>query len=198
LKVIAITGGLCTGKSWLAGIFSGDFNIPVFNSDKYVKQLYTQEYIKQQIKPLFPEVFDDNGEIILGKLASIIFSNKQRKQQLEAIIIPRVIEGLKAFQNYNKQQGKSLVVAEIPLLYEQNLSSYADTAIVTYCSAKTREHRALIERKIKPENYYNILARQMNLSEKIYMADILVDTEISKEYARELVSQIISGDNIYE
>ncbi len=192
MKRITITGGLCTGKTMLSDILSEEYNTEVFNSDKYVKNLYTKASIKSKISQLFPEVIDRDGEIDRALLANIIFEDKSKKEQLEAIIIPEVKNGLLEFQNQKKNEGRGLIIQEIPLLYEQNLESYTDIVIVTYCSKSVREKRALIDRQIKPKNYQNILNMQLNLVKKIYKADILVDTEGTKEYIRNQVKNIMS------
>ena len=83
------------------------------------------------------EVFGDDitstsGDIDPKKLAGIVFQDNSKREQLNAIVHPFVLEGMQKFFITNLQQ--PIICAEVPLLFETGWDQYFDRTVVVTCS----------------------------------------------------------------
>ena len=132
-KKIAITGGIGSGKSTVSNILK-DKGYPVYSCDEiYAELVNSKEYI-DEIKKAFPSAIKQ-GEIDKKCLAEIIFSDKQKRTQLNKIAHPLIMQTLLARMNENDSQ---IVFAEVPLLLEGNFENLFDKTIVVL---RNREER---------------------------------------------------------
>ena len=124
-KIIAITGGIGSGKS-SAAKFLSEMGYPVFSCDEiYQEVILSLDYI-EKVTNLFPECIV-NGRIDKKILAQIVFSDKSKLTRLNGIAHPLIME--KLFEKmYNCNQ--ELVFAEVPLLFEGNYEDKFDSVIV--------------------------------------------------------------------
>ena len=124
-KIIAITGGIGSGKS-SAAKFLSEMGYPVFSCDEiYQEVILSLDYI-EKVTNLFPECIV-NGRIDKKILAQIVFTDKSKLTRLNGIAHPLIME--KLFEKmYNCNQ--ELVFAEVPLLFEGNYEDKFDSVIV--------------------------------------------------------------------
>ena len=124
-KIIAITGGIGSGKS-SAAKFLSEMGYPVFSCDEiYQEVILSLDYI-EKVTNLFPECIV-NGRIDKKILAQIVFSDKSKLTRLNGIAHPLIMEKLfKKMYNCNQE----LVFAEVPLLFEGNYEDKFDSVIV--------------------------------------------------------------------
>jgi dephospho-CoA kinase (EC 2.7.1.24) len=89
--IIYLTGGIATGKSTVAKIFS-ELGAYVLDADKMAHKVImkgTQAYNK--IVEIFgKDILDENGEIDRKKLGKIVFKDKTLLAKLEEIVHPEV------------------------------------------------------------------------------------------------------------
>ncbi len=112
---IAITGGIGSGKSQVAKFIKA-LGFSVFSCDEIYKDvILSREYVAQ-VKEDFPECIVEN-QIDRKTLAQIVFSDAKRREALNAIAHPLIMQKL------DKEMGRApttLVFAEVPLLFEGN------------------------------------------------------------------------------
>ena len=102
MKTVAVTGGICSGKSAVRAILS-ERGIPVYDSDSAAKGLYSKD---DSLLDAVEEAFGcglrlPDGAVDRAKLASIVFSAPEKLRALEAIVHPAV---LKDFKRWNAMQ----------------------------------------------------------------------------------------------
>ena len=97
---IAITGTIAAGKTTVAILFRRR-GIPVFNADQYAKRsLYQGSVCYEKILEVFgDDVTSASGDIDPKKLAGIIFQDNSKREQLNAIVHPFVLEGIQQIHN---------------------------------------------------------------------------------------------------
>ena len=122
---IAITGGIGSGKSQVAKFIKA-LGFSVFSCDEIYKEvILSREYVAQ-VKEAFPECIVEN-QIDRKTLAQIVFSDAKRREALNAIAHPLIMQKL------DKEMGSApttLVFAEVPLLFEGNYQNLFDFVIV--------------------------------------------------------------------
>ena len=133
-RVIAVTGGIGSGKSTLTTFLSsyGD----VISCDKINNELLHDENYIQVIKQTFPEAFTPDFD--RKKLSEIIFSDKSKRKALNGIAHPEILKRMLSAVNDSKSK---VVFVEVPLLAETEFSRYFSEIIVVNATQKERINR---------------------------------------------------------
>jgi len=82
-----LTGGIGTGKTIVARIFSG-LGVPVYNADTEAKKAYSDAAILEEIKIKFGDDVFSEGKINLKNIAQLVFSDNTKLKLLNSIIHP--------------------------------------------------------------------------------------------------------------
>jgi len=93
MLIIGLTGGICSGKSTVAALFS-ELDTPVFDADIVARELVEpgQPALQEIISLFGSEVLDDDGRLDRAILRNRIFSQTEDRKQLEHILHPRIRE----------------------------------------------------------------------------------------------------------
>ncbi len=113
-KVIAITGGIGSGKSTVCEIIRKS-GYPVFSSDQIVSELYEKRKVKKILKKLFP--FAVKGlflKIDRKKIADAVFNDKEKLDLLTKAITPLVVDEIML----RASNTDGVCFAEVPILFE--------------------------------------------------------------------------------
>ena len=179
--VIGITGSIGMGKTTIAQMLKR-FNIPVFDSDKEVKDiLENNNLVKDQLHRLWPDVIltQVNQKKIDKKLLSIkIFTNKKNRKILENILHPLVQKRRDAFI---KSEDKSFIIAlDVPLLYETGTDKICDDIFLVYTSEKKQEARVLARPNMSLQKFNLIKNAQWDTQMKIERNPYLISTSYGR------------------
>jgi dephospho-CoA kinase len=175
LIVLGITGYPGTGKSTLARMLKL-LKVPVQEADQVVHQLLQSPRVVKQVEDSFPNVVKAH-KINKAKLADIVFKDTQKLQLLENILHPLVYQEHRRFIEAN--QGKSLVVLEIPLLFETGGEQLCDMVFYTTCPQSIAWQRVQ-RRGWSKERYEKTVQRLLPDLIKKKKSQIIIDTSVSK------------------
>ena len=91
MKKIGITGGIGSGKTTVCRIFA-TLGIPVYSADDRAKMLMTEDdELREQITYIFgEEAYLEDGSLNRKHLSSIVFADKSKLKELEAVVHPAV------------------------------------------------------------------------------------------------------------
>ena len=170
---IGITGSIGTGKTTIANIFAL-FKIPIFDADQEIKKILTKKEIIQKLKNIWPLVVKKNY-IDKLKLRTIIFSNNLEKKKLEKLLYPYLNIELKKFENINYKE--SILVYDVPLIYETKSEKKYDLIILAHCDIKLQRVRVLSRDKISNSLFQKIAASQLSFKEKIKFKPQVINTK---------------------
>lgn len=183
VPVIALTGGIATGKTTVAKILAQK-GLPIINADQLVKEIYTTSEAQTFIQQHHPDVLQ-NGAINFLKLREKVFNHPSVKDQIEQFIYSRLP---KAFElAYAKLGPIDCVIYDIPLLFEKNMQHLFDVNLLVYAPRSVQLSR-LVSRDGHNEDLANkILDQQMDIEEKKKRADMVIDNSRSEtELAEEI------------
>lgn len=186
--VVGLTGSIGMGKSTTAGLFAAE-GVPVNDADQVVHDLYRSDAV-QPIREVFPDVVVD-GIVDRQKLSANLAKNPANFKTLEAIVHPLVRLREKAFLVGQNAAGASVVVLDIPLLFETNASGRVDKIVVVSCPPEIQRERVLARPGMTLEKFELILSRQTPDAEKRARADYVIDTGRGIDKAREQVKTIL-------
>lgn len=186
--VVGLTGSIGMGKSTTAGLFAAE-GVPVNDADQVVHDLYRSDAV-EPIRQAFPTAVVD-GVVDRQRLSENLAKNPANFKTLEAIVHPLVRLREKAFLEQQRARGASVVVLDIPLLFETNANNRVDKIIVVSCAPDIQRARVLARPGMTPEKFELILSRQTPDAEKRAKADYVIDTGHGIDKAREQVKTIL-------
>lgn len=165
---IAITGTIGSGKTEVSNYIRSK-GYYVFDADKTNSILLNKGNLGYlEVKKHFPEVFDGD-DLNKARLASIVFSDSNKKRELESIMHPLILDEM------NKESSKyDIFFAEIPLLFEVNWDSYFDISILVVSDDDVVIDRLVKYRGLTVQNAKMRIANQMSVREKIKRADEII------------------------
>lgn len=185
MKRIGLTGGIGSGKSFVAEIFR-KMGVPVFNSDEEARmiQLHDKEVL-QSIREAFGDVFLSDGSLDRKKLASIVFSDHEKLSQLNAIVHPAVG---KAFENFCRQNSRSpYVIKEAAIIFEMGLDEQLDGTILVTAPEHIRIARVMQRDGIAEADVRARMSKQWSDEEKLQRADWIISNDDEKPLLPQVV-----------
>jgi len=170
--VIALTGGLCSGKSAVAR-WLREQGWPVLDLDQVARMVVMPgQSALAAIKAAFgADILQPDGTLNRTRLREIVFNDEVARNRLEAITHPAIDA---AARQWLVQQQTSPVFVEIPLLAEKGKPDYVDAIWVVDCDDATRRRRC-IERGVDEETFDRICAAQANRNARLALADEVID-----------------------
>ena len=171
--ILGLTGSIGMGKSTAAAMVRR-MNIPVYDSDAAVHMVMGRGGAAiPEIRSAFPEAVVD-GAVDRRRLGDRVFGDDDALVRLERIIHPLVRGVQDEFLRASARRRASLVLLDIPLLFELGLDSRCDATIVVSAPRFIQAQRVLSRPGMTREKYDGILANQMPDSEKRRRADFVV------------------------
>ncbi|CAB5240030.1 unannotated protein [freshwater metagenome] len=139
MLVVALTGGIGAGKSLAARFFS-QLGALVIDADHLARRAIERGSDGfDEVLTRFGDHILINGDIDRKALGEIIFSDPQAREDLEAIIHPRV---RKEFEEaVQSLTGDQVLVYEIPLLVETGAAGRFDYVITVESEIEGRKER---------------------------------------------------------
>ena len=165
---IGITGSIASGKTTASKIIS-EKKDQIFSADKIVKKLYASKRFKKFLakKLNFKSKFNFK-KILKNK----ILKEKKILSTLEKIIHPIVRKEMYTFSN--KNQNKKILVFEIPLLIESNLTKYFDILIFIKSKKDLRLKRYKSKNKGNIQLFSLLDKHQLKDKKKMKLCDHIV------------------------
>ena len=192
-KMVAITGGIGSGKTYISNIFEEN-GIPVFNTDNCAKDLMNSDpKIIFEFKRLFGEsIYHYDFREVVGEpicvnceldrkaLGDLIFNDKQKKQQLEALVHPAVTKIFMDWK-YDKiyKENYPFVMIENAILTSSNSYKLFEYAILVEAPLKVRKERIMARPGMTQEKMEMIIQQQddpKDVYSKLLRADMSVGT----------------------
>jgi dephospho-CoA kinase len=186
--ILCLTGSLAMGKSTAAKFFA-ECGVPVHDSDAAVHALYEGE-AAALIEQAFPGS-TVGGKVDRNKLGAMVVGDRDALARLEAIIHPLVTASRDKFLAEAQARGASVVVVDIPLLFETEAQSRCDAVVVVSAPAEDQRRRALDRPGMTEQKFAALLAKQIPDAEKRRRADFVVDSSQGFDHTRAQIRDIL-------
>ena len=186
--LLGLTGSIGMGKSTTADMFR-EAGVPVWDADATVAKLYAKGGAAVALLSALNMGLIQNDAVDRVALKNWVKTDPNALNWLESHIHPLVAADRAKFIDDHADQ--SLIVCDIPLLYETGADQWLDAVLVVTTDAQTQKARVMARAGMDPELFDQILVRQMPSSEKIARADYVIETN-SFEGARKVVHDLIN------
>ena len=179
MPVIAITGGVASGKSNFTRLLSRRLpTAKLFDADAVARELVDSDPETQQklFKRFGPEIFGSDGRVNRDRLREAVFGDEQCRRDLEALLHPAIHTQWIAMAQAARKPCEWLLV-DIPLLYETGAQGECDEVALVACSEATQRARMVSYRGLTEEMANKIIASQASLAFKAAQADFVIWNE---------------------
>ena len=162
-KIIAITGGIGSGKSTLCSKLK-DKGFKIHSSDEQVAKIYKNPDKKffTYLRTIGLSKSISKKNIDKNIISKIIFENKQIRKKLELYIFKIVRKKRSDFIKQEKEKKTRLIFIDIPLLFENNLEKHFNKTISIIASKQARLKRLKKTRKMTETQFKNIIKSQIS------------------------------------
>ena len=183
-KVIGLTGGIGSGKSTVARMFEA-MGLPIYYADDEAKSiLYTPEVITELHKTFGDAAFTENVPD-RAKIAGLVFSDKEKLSQLNAIIHPRV--RLHFTDWIFNHQNLPFIIREAAILFESGAYKQCDAVITVTAPLEVRISRVMARDGVLRDAVEKRIANQWPEEDKIALSDYVIENISLDEVQNEVV-----------
>ncbi|MCK4837094.1 MAG: dephospho-CoA kinase [Candidatus Aminicenantes bacterium] len=184
---IGLTGGICTGKSFILNIFKelGCYTIRadeiakkiIFSPDSPVSQDIIREFGK--------DIYDEKSGLKKEEFTRILFEDVEKRNFVNHIVHPRVVsERDILYKDLEKVGVYQFFIYESALMVESGTYKDFKKIIVVYTSPEEQMKRLQERDGISDGDAEKRIKSQFPLSEKLKVANYIIDTSGSFENAR--------------
>ena len=155
-KLIAITGGIGSGKSFALSVLK-KAGYQTLSCDEIVGELYQRHTIKRLLKKMFPSAVSGYFNLVIDKteIARLTFNDKEKHAELTNAITPLVLKEIE--KRAKKMHG--LIFVEVPLLFERSYQDQFDGVLVIMRDKTARIESVKARSNLSTEQ---VLARMNN------------------------------------
>lgn len=143
MRILAITGGIATGKSTITAMF-GELGALTLSADTLARDLLRPgTEATRTVLAAFPQCAElgQSSAIDRRVLGRLIFADAVARARLEALTHPQIIQALwNAAEQWRSMPG-GCAALEIPLLFEAGLEDMGDIIIVAACTLSQQIER---------------------------------------------------------
>ena len=176
-KIIGLTGGIGSGKTTVANYLI-EKDIPVYIADDEARKITDSKKVTSKIKEIFGNEVVEKNKVNRAALANIVFNDKEKLVQLNAIIHPEV---KKHFQKWLKtKKDHAFVVKESAILFESGSYLNCDAIILVTAPLETRIERTMKRDNSSRESVLQRISNQMSEDDKILKSDYIIHNVLIK------------------
>ena len=176
---IGLTGGIGSGKSTLAQLLVAR-GVALIDADAVSRQLTAaggaaMPDIKREFGPAFIAA---DGSLARDRMRELVFAQPEARLRLQALLHPRILSALLEQESLLINQGKPLVLLDIPLLVESaHWRQKLDRVLVVDCSRDTQIRRVMQRSGMSAEQVQGIMATQAHRAQRLSAADWVIDND---------------------
>lgn len=184
MLLVALTGGIASGKSFVARRLA-ELGAVVVDADQVARDVVAPgEPAHDEIAEAFgPDVIAADGSLDRAALGAIVFSNPEARLRLNAITHPAVLQrSHELFAAAGESDPGAIVVYDVPLLVESGRADEFDLVVVVQASAETRLARLIELRGMAEDEARGRIASQATDAERLAIADVVIDADDTPEF----------------
>jgi dephospho-CoA kinase len=191
IRRIALTGGIATGKSYVAAKIR-DAGVPIVDADVLSREVVAPGTpgLAAVRKRFGPDSVRRDGTMDRVRIAQVVFKDKRARLDLEAIIHPAVQRAIDEFFATLPKR-TPFAVADIPLLFETGRENQFNAVVVVACPRPMQLERLMERNKLSKEDAERRLSAQLPIEKKVEKATHVIRTDGTFEETDQQVADLI-------
>lgn len=193
---IGLMGGIGSGKSFVLEVMEKEYGFKIIKTDDVSRnQMQPGEAVFNSVVEAFGEgILDEEGFIDRKKLAGIIYADDAKRELLDELTHPPVIEEVDR-QIRELKEGEVLV-AESALIVDCNIIDHFDSIWLVEAPLEDRLSRLTGKRKITREHALSIMENQLSDEEYEKHADEIIKNPDFKDVKDKFMMRNMAVDFI--
>jgi len=187
VPIIAITGGIATGKSTVDEYLKTKGH-PLISADALIKKIYQEATTFEFINRSFPQVID-TAKIDFKKLRDLFFHNEDVQKKIEEFLYP-LLE-IRMNDEFIALGKPDYLFYDVPLLFEKDMAKNVDVTVVVYAPENLQLERLLKRDSITPELAKQILSKQWPIEQKKNLANFVIDNQGSLNETQANINKVL-------
>ena len=175
---VGLTGSIAVGKSYVCEVFR-ELGAFVLDADQTAREVVeaNSEGLRLITNEFGSEILQPNGELDRVKMGAIIFNDAAKRQLLNSIVHPLVIERQNEWiAEVESEYAEAICIIDAALMIESGGYSRLEKLIVVWCEAEIQLHRLMLRNNLSSVDAFKRINSQMPQDEKKKYADFLIDT----------------------
>lgn len=196
MNIIGITGSSGAGKSTICEILQQKYDVKVINADKIARKLSKggTNYIEEIAQRFGRDILDEEGELKRKKLAEIIYTDPEKRKQLNKCTFKYIKKEIE--KEIREEKSASVIMIDAPLLYECELDKLCDHVIGVISKRELQIERIVARDNVDYEHAERRLDAQENNEFYISKCDEIIENNNDIFYMENCVSEIAKKYNI--
>jgi len=190
--VVGLTGGLATGKSSVARLFQ-DCGAIVIDADVLAREAVEpgRPAWRDIVRVFGKKVLQPDRALDRRTLGRIVFGNRSKMKQLNAIVHPRVArEQNRLTREITSKELDAVIIYDAPVLIEAGAHNRMNKIIVVAADQATQIKRLCNRSHFSRAEALRRIRSQLPLAQKIKLADYVIDGTLSFEQTKNEVQRI--------
>lgn len=189
---VGLTGSIAVGKSHVCEVFR-ELGCHVLDADLTAREVVKPgtKGLSRIVEAFGSGVLQASGELDRKKLGAIVFADKDKRERLNAIVHPLVIEAQDEWiRGVEARDPNGISIIDAALMIESGGYKRFDKLIVVWCEPDTQLQRLMKRDGLSKEAAEARIRAQMPQEEKKRFADHLIDTSAGFDETREQVKKV--------
>lgn len=189
-KVLGITGGIGSGKSYVCGVFRS-LGCKVYDSDSRTKELYDENPgILEGLTKILGKGILKKGKLDRKAMATIIFGDRDLLEKVKDFVYPYVMED---FRQWKRRKRGTVIFESAVILENEYVRSFMDKTLVVTAPLRERIRRVMERDHSSEEEVRARLKSQTSDRKRKRLADFVLESvegaDIEKQ-ARQILEQM--------
>ena len=189
---VGLTGSIAVGKSFVVDVFR-ELGCHVLDADKTAREVVEPGTVglKKIVENFGDEILLSSGELNRSKLGGIVFAEESKRQLLNSIVHPLVIERQNQWiEAWEKADPNGIAIVDAALMIESGGYKRFERLIVVWCRREIQLERLMLRDGLSADEAARRIAAQMSQEEKKSYANLLIDTSEGFAEARRQTIEI--------
>ena len=189
---VGLTGSIAVGKSFVLEVLRG-LGAFTLDADLTAREVVSAgtEGLQSLVENFGAEILQTDGELDRAKLGAVVFNDEAKRQLLNSIVHPLVIEAQNDWlEKCESENPRGIAVVDAALMIESGSYERFNKLIVVFCRPAIQLERLMTRNNLSEAEALKRINSQMPQEEKKSYADFLIDTSDGFEETRRQTLEI--------